>query len=134
LRPAVFRESIPSGTGRADDECNGGTEKVKASAGRTALATWTAVSLIVGVTLGFLRLTNVPSDRVLDGDDIAVAAVVTVGWSLLTFVCGAPVVWATVAHRARVLARRARRYPARRTHAGTGMISGDPRRAGAPTQ
>lgn len=95
---------------------------MKGSAARTAFATWVAISLLVGVTFGVLRLTDVPGERLLDGDDVVVCATVCVCWAVLTFVFGTPVVWAAVALRARILARRVRRDPARETHHRTATL------------
>ena len=93
---------------------------------RTALATWVAISLLAGVTTGFLRLTNVPSDRLydstLDGNAMAVAAIASVGWSLLTFVCGTPLMWAVVALRTRGRSRKVGREAGRGRYHGTGKL------------
>lgn len=95
---------------------------MKDFAARTAFAAWVAISLLVGVTFGVLRLTNVPGEGPLDGDEVIVCATVCVCWSLLTFICGTPLVWVAVALRTRIRARRARRAPARDTHQRTATL------------
>jgi hypothetical protein len=79
------------------------------------VATWVAAAVLVGTTLAFLTLTTVPSeklyDSIVDGGQLGDAAIVFVLWSLLTFACGAPLTWAVVVLRTRVIARRQRRDP-----------------------
>jgi hypothetical protein len=88
---------------------------VRASTARTILATWVAISMLVGTTLALLTLTDLPSEQlyesVLDGRDVGAAAIVFLKWSLLTFVCGAPLTWAATAVRAHIVARGLRRQP-----------------------
>jgi len=90
---------------------------VKTSTARTVLATWVAISVLVGTTLAFLTLTNVPSEQlyesVIDGRDVGAAAMVFLKWSFLTFACGAPLTWAVMAWKTRAVTRRLRREPAK---------------------
>jgi hypothetical protein len=80
---------------------------------RTVLATWVAIAVLVGATLSILTLTSVPSERlydsIVDGDELGAAAIVFVRWAALTFLCGAPLSWALMELRARVVAGRWRR-------------------------
>jgi hypothetical protein len=89
---------------------------VKTPTARTILATWVAISVLVGTTLAFLIWTNLPSEQlyesVIDDRDVGAAAIAFFKWSLLTFVCGAPITWAVMARRTRVVARRLRHEPA----------------------
>jgi hypothetical protein len=80
---------------------------------RTVLATWVAISVLVGATLSILTLTSVPSERlydsIVDGDELGAAALVFFRWAALTFICGAPLGWALMELRTRFVAGRLRR-------------------------
>lgn len=87
---------------------------MKAAKDPTILATWVTISVLAGVTAAFLVMTSVPSDQIydsiVDGNELAAAAVAFVRWSFLTFVCvtplaGAALVLRTQFRRARAMSR-----------------------------
>ena len=91
------------------------------------VATWVATSVLVGTTAAFLAVIAGPSDQlydaIVDGNELATAAVVFVRWSFLTFVCVAPLAGAAVVLRTQF--RRARARPRSAAKRRSGPVSGD---------
>ena len=80
------------------------------------LVTLVAISVLVGTTVAILTMIGFPSDQVSDfiTDDTQLAAVALafVRWSILTFVCGAPLAWVVVALRTQFRRGQAKTRPA----------------------
>ena len=80
-----------------------GTSTVKEVKATVVHATVVAISVVVGATVAFLTMISVPSEKnldlVIDGDEVGRLVSDFVCWSVLTFLCVAPLTWTGVMFR-----------------------------------